>query len=57
MQGLYRYIFRGSKVLFAVGTITILALAIASQMRRSAERRSPDRPPDYAKRPGRHSHK
>lgn len=50
MQWLYRYIFRGSKVLFALGMLTILALAIVTEIRRSAER-----PPTHATRQGRPS--
>jgi hypothetical protein len=38
MLWLYRYIFRGSKVLFALGMLTILVLAVVHEMRRSAER-------------------
>jgi hypothetical protein len=34
IQWLYRYIFRGIGILFAVGMITILVLAICSQIRR-----------------------
>jgi len=45
MQWLYRYILRGSKVLFALGMITILALAVVHEMRRSVER-----PPAHATR-------
>ena len=37
MLWLYRYIFRGSKLLFALGMITLLALAIAAHIRRSSE--------------------
>lgn len=40
---LYRYIFRGIGILLAIGMITILFLAINSQMHRSAGR--PARPP------------
>jgi hypothetical protein len=35
IQWLYRYIFRGVGILFAVGMITILVLAICSQTRRA----------------------
>ena len=33
---LYRYVFRGIGVLLAIGMITILVLAISSQLRRPA---------------------
>jgi len=36
MHWLYRYIFRGIGVVFVIGMITVLALAIVSQMRRPA---------------------
>ena len=50
MQRLYRYIFRGIGVLFVIGMITILALAVVNEIRRSAER-----PPTPATRHGRPS--
>ena len=37
IQWLYRYVFRGIGILFAIGVITILFLAISSQLHRSAE--------------------
>jgi hypothetical protein len=43
MFWLNRYIFRGSKLLFALGMLTILALAIISHMRRA-----PEHPPTHA---------
>lgn len=42
IQWLYRYVFRGIGILLAIGMITILFLAISSQVHRSAGR--PDRP-------------
>ena len=36
IQWLHRYIFRGIGVLFVIGMITILALAISSQLHRTS---------------------
>ena len=38
IQWLYRYIFRGIGILFVIGMITVLIMAIASQLRRSENR-------------------
>jgi hypothetical protein len=38
IQWLYRYVFRGIGVLFVVGMITFLILAISSQTHRSGEK-------------------
>jgi hypothetical protein len=49
-QWLYRYNFRGSKVLLALGMIIILALAVVREMHRSAEH-----PPTHARQHGHRS--
>jgi hypothetical protein len=38
IRWLYRYVFRGIGIVMLIGMITILVLAISSQMRRSTNR-------------------
>lgn len=38
IRRLYRYVFRGLGIVLAIGTLTILILAISSQSERSVQR-------------------